>query len=141
MSLFRNSGRPFFSPWLLNMILLFFDNEVYRWMSLRGNWSEEYQCWSYGVMVSTLDSESNNPSSNLGRTFFVPQLLLTSFRTLSNDLYHTCHSLFIFVLPLRNVSNYDRFFPWNNILFHYIPFDGSSPPKRTDKDKNLRMLH
>ena len=30
----------------------------------------EYQDWSYGVMVSTLDSESNNPSSNLGRTFF-----------------------------------------------------------------------
>ena len=27
--------------------------------------------WSYGVMVSTLDSESNNPSSNLGRTFFL----------------------------------------------------------------------
>ena len=27
--------------------------------------------WSYGVMVSTLDSESNNPSSNLGRTLFL----------------------------------------------------------------------
>ena len=26
--------------------------------------------WSYGVMVSTLDFESNNPSSILGRTFF-----------------------------------------------------------------------
>ena len=25
--------------------------------------------WSYGVMVSTLDFESNNPSSILGRTF------------------------------------------------------------------------
>ena len=25
--------------------------------------------WSYSVMVSTLDSESKNPSSNLGRTF------------------------------------------------------------------------
>ncbi len=24
----------------------------------------------YGVMVSTLDSESSNPSSNLGRTYF-----------------------------------------------------------------------
>ena len=29
------------------------------------------QRWSYGVMVSTLDSESNNPSSNLGRTLFL----------------------------------------------------------------------
>jgi hypothetical protein len=35
--------------------------------------SEGLKCynWSYGVMVSTLDSESNNPSSNLGRTFFL----------------------------------------------------------------------
>ena len=28
--------------------------------------------WSYGVMVSSLDSESKNPSSNLGRTFSFP---------------------------------------------------------------------
>ena len=26
------------------------------------------QMWSYGVMVSTLDFESSDPSSNLGRT-------------------------------------------------------------------------
>ena len=26
------------------------------------------QTWSYGVMVSTLDFESSDPSSNLGRT-------------------------------------------------------------------------
>ena len=26
--------------------------------------------WSYGLVVRTLDSESSNPSSNLGRTFF-----------------------------------------------------------------------
>ena len=25
-------------------------------------------CWFYGVMVSTLDFESSDPSSNLGRT-------------------------------------------------------------------------
>ncbi len=30
---------------------------------------EEFNCnWSYGVMVSTLDSESSDPSSNLGKT-------------------------------------------------------------------------
>ena len=27
-------------------------------------------CWSYGVMVSTLDSESSDPGSNPGRTSF-----------------------------------------------------------------------
>ncbi len=27
--------------------------------------------WFYGVTVSTLDFESSNPSSNLGRTFFL----------------------------------------------------------------------
>ncbi len=30
---------------------------------------EEFNCnWSYGVMVSTLDFESSDPSSNLGKT-------------------------------------------------------------------------
>ena len=27
-----------------------------------------FDIWSYGVMVSTLDFESSDPSSNLGRT-------------------------------------------------------------------------
>lgn len=33
--------------------------------------------WFYGVMVSTLDFESNNPSSSLGRTFifFFPAII------------------------------------------------------------------
>jgi hypothetical protein len=30
-----------------------------------------YLCWSYGVMVSTLDSESSDPGSNPGRTSFL----------------------------------------------------------------------
>lgn len=34
--------------------------------------------WTYGVMVSTLDFESNNPSSNLGMSsFFVFRFPLT----------------------------------------------------------------
>ena len=32
-----------------------------------------YVCWSYGVMVSTLDSESSDPGSNPGRTSFLPR--------------------------------------------------------------------
>ena len=31
--------------------------------------SQPVVSWSYGVMVSTLDFESSDPSSNLGRTF------------------------------------------------------------------------
>ncbi len=44
---------------------------------------EELNCnWSYGVMVSSLDSESNDPSSNLGKTSslmkieFIPTVLI-----------------------------------------------------------------
>ena len=33
-------------------------------------WSATFSVWSCGVMVSTWDSESQDPSSNLGRTFF-----------------------------------------------------------------------
>ena len=34
-----------------------------------GGWTESWHtARSYGVMVSTLDSESSDPSSNLGRT-------------------------------------------------------------------------
>ena len=34
------------------------------------NWLVHETAWFYGVMVSTLDFESSDPSSNLGRTFF-----------------------------------------------------------------------
>lgn len=37
----------------------------------------------YGVMVSTLDSESNNPSSNLGRTFFYLTLYSNNSRKIT----------------------------------------------------------
>ena len=47
------------------------------WMGITGSpltkghdGSEEM--WSHGVMVSTQDSESCNPSSNLGGTFLFP---------------------------------------------------------------------
>ena len=39
-------------------------------LSISKTISKETLNWSYGVMVSTLDFESNNPSSILGRTFF-----------------------------------------------------------------------
>ena len=42
-----------------------------------------WQTWFYGVMVSTLDSESNNPSSNLGKTWcFFSSLSLLFFSNL-----------------------------------------------------------
>ena len=36
--------------------------------------------WSYGVMAITLDFESNNPSSSLGRTFLFCQIISTSLK-------------------------------------------------------------
>ena len=47
------------------------------------------KCWGgcrfYGVMVSTLDSESNNPSSRLGRTWHIFELFmnLSYFKSLN----------------------------------------------------------
>ena len=43
-------------------------------------------------MVSTLDSESNNPSSNLGRTFFKSSLL----------------PLYVLLQDVRGVLHWDR---------------------------------
>ena len=52
----------------LQALLFFFQVNL-----LKGGVATGITSWSYGVMVSTLDSESNNPSSNLGRTsFFFP---------------------------------------------------------------------
>ena len=46
--------------------------------------------WPYGVTVSTLDFESINPSSNLGRTFFLFffQIQLVKTNAISNYLYN-----------------------------------------------------
>ena len=41
--------------------------------------------WSHGVMVSTQDSESCNPSSNLGGTFFYFCFQMSLSRLLSVD--------------------------------------------------------
>ena len=38
-------------------------------------------------MVSTLDSESNNPSSNLGRTFFFTRLLACGSIMIANHFF------------------------------------------------------
>ena len=47
--------------------------------------------WTYGVMVSTLDFESNNPSSNLGMSSF---LFFTS--SSRDETQHGCsHNLLI----------------------------------------------
>ena len=53
-------------------------------------------CWSYGVMVSTLDSESSDPGSNPGRTSFctalasgTTTLLLLRFEATHNTVSET----------------------------------------------------
>ena len=47
--------------------------------------------WSYGVMVSTLDSESSDPSSNLGKTWGIV-LSFYSFSSYSLFLTFPAHS-------------------------------------------------
>ena len=43
--------------------------------------------WSYGVMVSTQDSESCDPSSNLGRTYYFFILMFTTVVNLSRSVF------------------------------------------------------
>ena len=45
--------------------------------------------WSYGVMVSTLDFESSDPSSNLGRTY----VLITKLELFEIELINYSASL------------------------------------------------
>ncbi len=54
---------------------------------------EELNCnWSYGVMVSTLDFESSDPSSNLGKTSylmkieFIPTVLIDESQSARTQL-------------------------------------------------------
>ncbi len=54
---------------------------------------EGFNCnWSYGVMLSTLDSESSDPSSNLGKTSslmkieFISIVLIDDFQSGSTQL-------------------------------------------------------
>ena len=46
--------------------------------------------WSYGVMVSTSDFESGNPSSNLGRTYAFFQIMFFCYLS---HLYDCCFKL------------------------------------------------
>ena len=50
--------------------------------------------WSYGVVAITLDFESNNPSSNLGRTSF---LQINHNSVLINQTKHDGKSAFIYL--------------------------------------------
>ena len=56
--------------------------------------------WFYGVMVSTSDSESGDPSSNLGRTSTFFHLKLTKF------LVHSSVLMFRFNLILNIYFNW-----------------------------------
>ena len=42
-------------------------------------------CWFYSVMVSTPDSESGDPSSNIGRTWFYFYGTLNDFESYTNS--------------------------------------------------------
>ena len=64
-------------------------------------------------MVSTLDSESNNPSSNLGRTFFTsflaPQVFLQNVgRVLHRDRVVVVHESAPPLLLLLRTAQLDR---------------------------------
>ena len=72
----------------------------------------------YGVMVSTLDFESSDPSSNLGRTYlFYSLIIVTPWRngSASDSRSEGCvfesrrgHQVFVFILPEKE-----------NICFNY----------------------
>ena len=61
----------------------------------------------YGVMVSTLDSESSDPSSSVGRTFcstkgndYFTIAIRVNILNEPSDLYHVVHKE---IISLRNV--------------------------------------
>ena len=67
----------------------------------------------YGVMVSTLDFESSDPSSNLGRTYlFYSVIIVTPWRngSASDSRSEGCvfesrrgHQVFVFLLPEKEI--------------------------------------
>ena len=91
--------------------------------------------WSHGVMVSTQDSESCNPSSNLGGTFLFILFFETTlpflhhsldFYSCTNDWHyfdmhiwksHNTH-LWFPVLPFSVIYKYEEWF----VGFHFLKF-------------------
>ena len=67
--------------------------------------------WFYGVMVSTLDSESSDPNSNLGRTLY--KLFLFYFRVFLDMHSKSCYKIMIFKLCI--ILSFD-------ILMSHDPF-------------------
>ena len=78
---------------------------------LRGE-GREGQRWTYGVMVSTLDFESNNPSSNLGMSsFYTDQLEKSGNTPLHLPLDVSCQLFEVFaVLVLADRARQLPFF-------------------------------
>ena len=54
--------------------------------------------WSYSVMVITLDSESSDPGSNPGRTFF----FITITTKKKNSTIKCCSKFLIYAIPSLN---------------------------------------
>ena len=61
----------------------------------------------YGVMVSTLDSESSDPSSNLGRTYFFYHYFFISLNGINITLLFSPQSIF---------------FLWQETIIHFVFF-------------------
>ena len=62
------------------------------WREICGYWGEGgggIWEWSYGVMVSTLDSESSDPGSNPGRTSLCETLLVFFIPNISKSTHHS----------------------------------------------------
>ena len=72
--------------------------------------------WSHGVMVSTQDSESCNPSSNLGGTFFSAFI---SF-CLCQSFSHHCHTHAIWSDLCECLSKHDA--NTQSCHFHILSF-------------------
>jgi hypothetical protein len=114
-------------------------------------------CWSYGVMVSTLDSESSDPGSNPGRTSFI--LRYPSFRTPSYLSYaatrpaeHTLHpttistslrSTSFFAIPDRSTQHHCLYYRQSfhtraaDIFPHTLSVP-ATPSTQPQKKKSLR---
>ena len=86
------------------------------------------EMWSHGVMVSTQDSESCNPSSNLGGTF----------------LFHSLHSFLIltsllsplFISPIFYLSPN---FTSASLIFVFLPTTRLSPHQTLSIQRSLKM--
>ena len=69
--------------------------------------SHSYKKRSHGVMVSTLDFESSDPSSNLGGTYIFFKTFLSSHAFLQFSVLQKC---FFLLLHCAAYSKYPHFF-------------------------------